>query len=51
MLMAIPFDIIEQKKVLIEGRARIREFVFGIQDALISTVGLLRDASRYAAKS
>ena len=41
MLMAIPFDVIEQKKVLIEGRARIREFVFGIQDGLISTVGLL----------
>lgn len=32
---------IEQKKELIEGRARIREFVFGIQDGLISTVGLL----------
>ncbi|MDH3442813.1 MAG: VIT1/CCC1 transporter family protein [Deltaproteobacteria bacterium] len=32
---------IEQKKGLIEGRARIREFVFGIQDGLISTVGLL----------
>jgi VIT1/CCC1 family predicted Fe2+/Mn2+ transporter len=35
------FDAIEQKKELIEGRARIREFVFGIQDGLISTVGLL----------
>jgi VIT1/CCC1 family predicted Fe2+/Mn2+ transporter len=32
---------IEQKKQLIEDRARIREFVFGIQDGLISTVGLL----------
>jgi len=32
---------IEQKKELIERRARIREFVFGIQDGLISTVGLL----------
>ena len=32
---------IEQKKGVIEGRARIREFVFGIQDGLISTVGLL----------
>jgi VIT1/CCC1 family predicted Fe2+/Mn2+ transporter len=32
---------IEQKKELIEARARIREFVFGIQDGLISTVGLL----------
>jgi VIT1/CCC1 family predicted Fe2+/Mn2+ transporter len=32
---------IERKKELIEGRARIREFVFGIQDGLISTVGLL----------
>jgi VIT1/CCC1 family predicted Fe2+/Mn2+ transporter len=39
--MAMPFDVIEQKKELIEGRARIREFVFGIQDGLISTVGLL----------
>ena len=34
-------EAIEQKKQLIEGRARIREFVFGIQDGLISTVGLL----------
>ena len=34
-------EAIEQKKELIEGRARIREFVFGIQDGLISTVGLL----------
>jgi VIT1/CCC1 family predicted Fe2+/Mn2+ transporter len=41
MPMAMPFDAIEQKKQLIEGRARIREFVFGIQDGLISTVGLL----------
>jgi VIT1/CCC1 family predicted Fe2+/Mn2+ transporter len=32
---------IEQKKEVIESRARIREFVFGIQDGLISTVGLL----------
>jgi len=32
---------IEQKKELIESRARIREFVFGVQDGLISTVGLL----------
>ena len=34
-------DEIQQKKQLIESRARIREFVFGIQDGLISTVGLL----------
>lgn len=34
-------DTIQQKKRLIESRARIREFVFGIQDGLISTVGLL----------
>ncbi|MGH7834179.1 MAG: VIT1/CCC1 transporter family protein [Candidatus Binatia bacterium] len=34
-------DIIEQKREIIESRARIREFVFGIQDGLISTVGLL----------
>ncbi|MBI2987294.1 MAG: VIT1/CCC1 transporter family protein [Deltaproteobacteria bacterium] len=33
--------VIEQKREVIEGRARIREFVFGIQDGLISTVGLL----------
>lgn len=32
---------IEQKKEVIESRARIREFVFGVQDGLISTVGLL----------
>jgi VIT1/CCC1 family predicted Fe2+/Mn2+ transporter len=32
---------IERKKEVIEARARIREFVFGIQDGLISTVGLL----------
>ena len=31
---------IEQKKELIESRARIREFVFGIQDGLMSTLGL-----------
>jgi VIT1/CCC1 family predicted Fe2+/Mn2+ transporter len=34
-------DIIEQKREIIESRSRIREFVFGIQDGLISTVGLL----------
>ncbi|MGZ8533057.1 MAG: VIT1/CCC1 transporter family protein [Candidatus Binatia bacterium] len=34
-------DAIQQKKQVIESRARIREFVFGIQDGLISTVGLL----------
>ena len=34
-------DTIQQKKRVIESRARIREFVFGIQDGLISTVGLL----------
>ena len=34
-------DEIQQKKEVIESRARIREFVFGIQDGLISTVGLL----------
>lgn len=34
-------DEIQQKKQIIESRARIREFVFGIQDGLISTVGLL----------
>jgi predicted membrane protein (TIGR00267 family) len=33
--------VIEEKREVIEGRARIREFVFGIQDGLISTVGLL----------
>lgn len=34
-------EVIEQKREVIESRARIREFVFGIQDGLISTVGLL----------
>ena len=34
-------ELIEQKRAVIESRARIREFVFGIQDGLISTVGLL----------
>jgi VIT1/CCC1 family predicted Fe2+/Mn2+ transporter len=34
-------EAIEEKKEIIESRARIREFVFGIQDGLISTVGLL----------
>ena len=34
-------EVIEQKRDVIESRARIREFVFGIQDGLISTVGLL----------
>lgn len=33
--------VIERKREVIESRARIREFVFGIQDGLISTVGLL----------
>jgi len=39
--MAMALGAIEQKKELIESRARIREFVFGIQDGLMSTVGLL----------
>jgi len=34
-------EAIQQKKQVIESRAQIREFVFGIQDGLISTVGLL----------
>jgi len=34
-------ETIDQKKRVIEGRARIRELVFGVQDGLISTVGLL----------
>jgi VIT1/CCC1 family predicted Fe2+/Mn2+ transporter len=34
-------EVIQEKKQFIESRARIREFVFGIQDGLISTVGLL----------
>lgn len=33
--------LIDSKKKDIEIKGRIREFVFGIQDALISTVGLL----------
>src|SRR6185503_20038928 len=32
---------IQQKRQVIESRSRIREIVFGIQDGLISTVGLL----------
>jgi VIT1/CCC1 family predicted Fe2+/Mn2+ transporter len=32
---------IQEKRKIVESRARIREFVFGIQDGLISTVGLL----------
>lgn len=32
---------VEKKRKKIEAHARIREFVFGIQDGLISTVGLL----------
>lgn len=32
---------LEEKKARVEIRGRIREFVFGIQDGLISTVGLL----------
>jgi VIT1/CCC1 family predicted Fe2+/Mn2+ transporter len=36
-----PLDEIQQKREIVESRARIREFVFGIQDGLISTVGLL----------
>jgi predicted membrane protein (TIGR00267 family) len=34
-------ESIQRKKRVIESRSRIREFVFGIQDGLISTVGLL----------
>jgi vacuolar iron transporter family protein len=34
-------DEIQHKKQSIESRSQIREFVFGIQDGLISTVGLL----------
>lgn len=34
-------DEIRRKRELVERRASIREFVFGIQDGLISTVGLL----------
>ncbi|HEX9444516.1 MAG TPA: VIT1/CCC1 transporter family protein [Candidatus Binatia bacterium] len=34
-------DEIRRKREVVESRARIREFVFGIQDGLISTVGLL----------
>src|SRR3972149_1429514 len=32
---------VEEKRKKIEARSRVREFVFGIQDGLISTVGLL----------
>ena len=33
-------DEIQRKREIIESRARVREFVFGIQDGLMSTVGL-----------
>ncbi len=32
---------IQQKREVVESRSRIREFVFGIQDGLMTTVGLL----------
>jgi len=38
---AMSLEAIQQKKQVIESRSQIREFVFGIQDGLISTVGLL----------
>ena len=34
-------DEIQRKREIVESRARIREFVFGIQDGLMTTVGLL----------
>jgi vacuolar iron transporter family protein len=34
-------DEIQEKREVVESRARVREFIFGIQDGLISTVGLL----------
>ena len=32
---------LEEKRAVIESRSRIRELVFGVQDGLMSTVGLL----------
>ncbi len=32
---------IQQKREIVESRSRVREFVFGIQDGLMTTVGLL----------
>jgi vacuolar iron transporter family protein len=34
-------DEIQRKREVVESRARVREFVFGIQDGLMTTVGLL----------
>ena len=41
LAQSMSLEAIQQKKQFIESRSRIREFVFGIQDGLISTVGLL----------
>jgi vacuolar iron transporter family protein len=42
--VATPTELTTQKRVL-EGKIRAREFVFGIQDGLLSTVGLLSGVS------
>lgn len=42
--MATPAELATQKRVL-ERKIRAREFVFGIQDGLLSTVGLLSGVS------
>ena len=39
--MTAALEEVERRREVVERRARIREFVFGIQDGLISTVGLL----------
>src|SRR5262244_2106770 len=41
ILTRMALDEIQRKREIIESRARVREFVFGIQDGLMSTVGLL----------
>jgi predicted membrane protein (TIGR00267 family) len=41
----VPADRITDKKSELERKIRAREFVFGIQDGLISTVGLLSGVS------
>lgn len=42
--MATPAEILSQRRAL-ERKVRAREFVFGIQDGLLSTVGLLSGVS------
>lgn len=47
----MPLESLVQKREVIESRARVRELVFGIQDGLISTVGLLAGVQGATANS